>query len=53
MCLIKKEKKLSWHYSTKVKSSWKEDGKIKHLSLVENISRPRIKGTLLVIGALY
>ena len=58
MCLKKyilyRHKNLSWHCVTKEKkSNWKEYIETKHLGLAKNRLRPRIKGTLLVLGALY
>ena len=46
-----RHKNMSWHWA---KNKLKRlDVKKKHLGLVENRLRPRMKGTLLVIGALY
>ena len=66
-CLQKKRKRKmhrhnknkSWHCARKKKKEVeKNKSEIKHLGLVENRSRPRIRGTswssvLLVLGALY
>ena len=65
ICVYKRKKNhrhnkiWSWHCARKKKKEVeKNKSEIKHLGLVENRSRPRIRGTswssvLLVLGALY
>ena len=57
--VLKKRKKyihknMSWHCARKKKKEVeKNKSEIKHMGLVENRSRPRMEGMLLVLGALY
>ena len=45
-------KNLSWHCARK-KLLKRKRSETKYLGLIENKLRPRIKGTLLILGALY